>query len=69
MDDNKVSHEDENVVTEVINEIEQHWKGLTVHRGKQPTFLGIDIEFNDAKTVSISTPEYIDEAIEAFGEE
>lgn len=69
MDDNKVSHEDPNVVTEVINEIESHWNGLTVERGKKLTFLGMDIEFNDDRAVSISTPEYIDEAIETFGEE
>ena len=62
-DDNKVLHEDENVVTEVINEIKQHWEGLAVHRGKQLTFLKMAIEFNDDKTVSISTPEYIDETI------
>ena len=29
----------------------------------------MDIEFNNDKTVSISTPEYIDEAIECFGED
>ena len=39
------------------------------HRGKQLTFLGMDIEFNNDKTVSISTPEHIDEAIEFFGED
>ena len=69
MDDNKVSHEDPEVVTLVIAEIESYWKGLTVHRGNNLTFLGMDIEFNDNKTVSISTPEYIDKAIEVFEEE
>ena len=69
VDDNKVSHEDPEVVTQVIAEIESYWKGLTVHRGKNLTFLGMDIEFNDDKTVSISTPEYIDEAIKIFEEE
>lgn len=69
VDDNKVPHADPNVVTEVIDEIEPHWNGLTVERGKKLTFLGMDIEFNDDKTVSISTPEYLDQAIETFSEE
>ena len=66
VDDNKDLHEDTEVVTQVISEIETYWEGLAVHRGKQLTFLGMDIEFNDDKTASISTPEYIDEAIEFF---
>ena len=43
VDDNKVSHEDPEVVTQVIDEIESYWQGLTVHRGKKLTFLGMDI--------------------------
>lgn len=69
VDDNKVSHEDPEVVTEIIKEIKSYWDGLTVYRGKQPTFLGMDIEFNEDKSVTISTLEYIDEAIEHFGED
>ena len=42
---------------------------MVVHRGKQLTFLGMDLEFNDDRSVSISTPEYIDEAIEHFEED
>lgn len=69
VDDNKVSHEDPKVVTEIIKEIESYWDGLTVYRGNKLTFLGMDIEFNDDRSVTISTPEYIDEAIEHFGED
>ena len=69
IDDNKVSHEDPEVVTEIIKEIESYWDGLTVYRGKKLTFLGMDIEFNEDRSVMISTPEYIDEAIEHFGED
>ena len=67
--DNKVSHEDPEVVTQVMNEIESYWSGLTFYRGKTLTFLGMDLEFNDDKSVTISTPEYMDEAIKAFGED
>ena len=69
VDDNKVSHEDPEVVTQVINEIESYWSGLTIYRGKKLTFLGMDLEFNDDKSVTISTPEYLDEAIECFRED
>ena len=37
VDDNKVSHKDPEVVTQVIKEIESYWGGLTVHRGKELT--------------------------------
>lgn len=39
-----------------------------MHRGKNPTFLGMDINFNDDKSLTISTSEYIDEAFETFKE-
>ena len=64
-----MSHKDPDVVTQVIKEIESYWSGLTVYRGKKLIFLGIDSELNEDKPVTTSSPEYIDEAIEAFSED
>ena len=52
VDDNKVSHEDEEVVTCIIEEISKHFGELTVTRGDNHQFLGMDIHFNNNKTVS-----------------
>ena len=43
VDNNKVSHVDEEVNTKVIETISEHFGNLTVSRGKNHKFLGIDI--------------------------
>jgi len=60
-----VSHEDEEVVTCVIEEISKHIGELTVTRGDNHQFLGMDIHLNNNKTVSLSMKTHIKEAIEA----
>ena len=63
VDNNKISHVDEDVVTNVINDISKHFGELTVSRGKKHDFLGMDIEIKDRK-VFISMKNQIAEAIE-----
>ena len=46
VDDNKVSHEDPNVVTEVIELMKKHFGDLTVTRGNEHRFLGMNIKIN-----------------------
>ena len=43
VDNNKVSHLDEEVKTNVIEGISEHYGNLTVSRGKKQRFLGMDI--------------------------
>ena len=43
VDNNKVSHVDEEVNTRVIEKICKHFGNLTVSRGKKHKFLGMDI--------------------------
>ena len=62
VDNNKVSHVDKEVVTDVINEISKHFGELTVSRGTKHDFLGMDIEIKDCK-VFISMKDQITEAI------
>ena len=45
VDDNKVSHVDEEVNKKLIETIYENLGNLTVSRGKKNKFLGMDIEF------------------------
>ena len=69
VDDNKISHVDEAVVSNVIALIEEKVGKMTVTRGKEHTFLGMKITFNKDKTVTIDMSDYIKEAIIDFGED
>ena len=57
VDDNKISHEDPEVVTYIIEQIEKKFGKLVVSRGKKHNFLGVDLEFHDDGSVEISTLE------------
>jgi hypothetical protein len=69
VDDNKVSHADTNVVTEIIQKIEGHFGKMTVTRGKDHVFLGMNITYNDDGTASIKRKDYLKEATADFGED
>ena len=52
MDDNKVSHVDDDVIDMVVDEIEAKFGKLARNKGNKHTFLGMDIELlpdNDEK--------------------
>ncbi len=69
VDDTKISHVDDKVVTTVIQRVEQKFGKMTVTRGKNHVFLGMNIDFHDDGTVSIKMKDYIKEAIADFGED
>jgi hypothetical protein len=69
VDDNKVSHVNDDVNTTVVNEIEKKFGKLARTTGTKHTFLGMDIEFVGDKKVAVGAPQHIDEAIEDFGED
>ena len=66
VDDNKISHINPSVVTEILNKLEKRFGKLTITRGKQHTFLGMDIDFIKHGRVKISMKEYVLECIEAY---
>ena len=69
VDDNKVSHKDKNVVSDVIKTIEGHFGKLKVSRGDQHDFLGMNIDLDRKnKKVNIGTSIHIKEAVEMFEE-
>jgi len=68
VDDNKISHVDDTVVTDIIEKIEVKFGKMSVTRGKHYVFLGMDIAFNDDDgTVTNLMKEYLKEAIANSG--
>ena len=55
VDDNKISHEDPEVVTRVINLMKEHFGDLTISRGNRHMFLGMNVTINPRKSVEIET--------------
>jgi hypothetical protein len=66
VDDTKISHEDPDVVTEVILETEKKFDKMTVRREKDHVFLGMNFTFLPNQTVRINMRDYIQEAINNF---
>ena len=69
VDDNKISHVDSAVVDQLIEKIEEKFGKMTVKRGKQHVFVGMDIDFIGEGKVKITMKDHLREAIEAFGED
>ena len=66
VDDNKVSHVDNQVVTEVIEIMKGHFGDLVVTRGKTHNFLGMNIHINDEKNIEIEMKDQLKEAVATF---
>ena len=69
MDDNKISHVDENIVTQTIDDIDAKFGKMSVTHRNEYVFLGMNITFNKNSTVTIMMKEYLDKSIEYFGDD
>ena len=69
VDDNKISHVDPDVVTMIVAKIEERFGKMTVTRGKEHVFLGMNIQYKDDGTVEIRMKDYVKESIAEFGED
>ena len=67
VDDVKISHKSEKVVSDTIKMLEGHFGKMTVKRGKDHEYLGMQIEIKDRK-VHIKMDEYLRECLKDFGE-
>ncbi|KAI2499682.1 Reverse transcriptase (RNA-dependent DNA polymerase) [Fragilaria crotonensis] len=68
VDDMKISHEDPNVVTSIIEKLEGVFGKMSVTRGASHVFLGMNITFNKRnRTAEIIMKDYLTEAIEESG--
>ena len=66
VDDNKVSHKDPKIVTQVIDLMKEHFGDLTVTRGNKHRFLGMNITINKGKSIEIEMKEQLLNVIEMF---
>ena len=69
VDDLKISHVEEQVVKDIIEEIEKKFGKMSVNIGKTHTYLGMDFEYRDDGVVRISMKGYLEDAINEFPEE
>jgi hypothetical protein len=67
VDDTKISHVDPAVVTNIIGLLEARFGSMTVTRGQQHKFLGMNIKYMGDGTATIHMPSYISEAITESG--
>ena len=64
MDDNKISHVNDNVDTTIVEIIESKIGKLKRTTDKTHKFLGMNIKFLGTRKVAITSPQHIKEAIE-----
>ena len=67
IDDAKISHVDAQVVTDIIEKIEDRFQKMTVTRGKKITFLGMGITYTEQGTAEITMRHYLEKAITDSG--
>ena len=69
VDDNKVSHKDPKVVTEILEKMSEYFGELTISRGDKHDFLGINITLNrKKKRVELEMTKKAKDVVEHFGE-
>jgi hypothetical protein len=68
VDDTKNTHENPNVVTQVLNKLESEFGKMSITRGDEHTFLGMKITYNRKKrTATVDMKDYLVEAITESG--
>ena len=69
VDDNKISHTDENVLTNILEKMKGHFGDIKIYRGNSHVFLGIGIVLRDDVKFEVEMKDKLLEAIEMFGED
>ena len=69
VDDNKISHVEQEVVDDIVAKIGKRFPRLTISTGTEHNFLGIRIKYLDDGTVSLNMGDYIQEVVNNFGED
>ena len=66
VDDNKISHVDPKVVSDIIKQIEAKFGKMSQTRGKEHEFIGMNMKFTNDKKVKISMKKHVLKAINTF---
>ena len=67
VNDMKISHMDPDVVTSIIDQLEARFDRMTVTRGLEHTFLGMNIRYTGQGTAIITMKQYLEEALAECG--
>ena len=68
VDDNKMTHVDPSVASDIIKKLESKFGKMTVARGKKHDFLGMMLTFHDYVHLEIDMKEHIKSDIHDFGD-
>ena len=68
MENNKLSHKNPEVISDLINELKKHFGDLYVVGGNMHNFLGTNIEKKD-RMAQVNMVEKLEDCIEMFGED
>ena len=68
VDDNKILHKDEKVVTGHIKILEEYFGKFSITRGKKHNYLGMDVLIKENGKVEINMKEQISKMIDDFSE-
>jgi len=66
VDDTMISHQDPKVVSWIIEKIEQRFGKMSVTRGKEHVFVGMDFKMREDNKVEITMKDYIKECITGY---
>ncbi len=66
VDDNKISHVDPEVVSNIIKKIEGKFGKMSQTRGKEHEFIGMNLKFTEDRKVKVSMKKHILKAINSF---
>ncbi len=69
VDDAKISHKDPEVVSWILGKIKDSFGSLSITRGSEHAYVGMDFRFPGDGSVHIMAKDYIKEAIQDFGED
>jgi hypothetical protein len=67
VDDTKISHVDPTIVTSIIEQLEARFDKMTVTRGLEHTFLGMNIRYTGQGQAIITMKQYLEEALAECG--
>ena len=66
MYDNNLSHKNPAVISDTINKLKKHFGDLSIVRGNQHTFLGINIEIKE-NIIQVDKVKHLEESISILG--
>ena len=59
MDDNKLSHKNTEMVSDIINEVKKHFGEMSVVRGNKHNLLGVNIEIKES-TIQVDMVKHLE---------